>query len=765
MKNSTEGAPTSGRTDVAATPTLKRLRTVAVILLALAIGCSALALWARQRQNLVQGPWGLAVLPGGQIWLSVDDQLWRLDTEGRRQQQVSAAQAGLPRAAAILMPHPDGYLAAWSRFSAKLHLLAADDARPVTTLTPQWPDDLARHGDNAIHFAFAPDGRVAIATGGGHTVALFDAHGRYLARSPAGTFRFTNGLWWADGGWWCTDTNRWALVRLDDARLTETQRVKLKNPQSGWPLLDLLQDLQGSSWRFLGMAAASRGAVVDGQKPLGMVERLANDMERGHIVDVWPDGSQRAYPIPEGQSALEARALAWLDDTLLVVNGQDFTIRRYSADRGQLADWGDAEVRSDLAQRHATFESWHRWYHASLAVAVALFLLGLIAALRARRLERRAKLAQYAPDLPANKKLGIPSMQAIAPRPQAPLPADGKLGIPGMPMLSNNELVSRRMRATWPVFLMAGVISAWPTGLKIFTKSAHSEHLPFAAVLLSALSLAALAWLTWWWVMRRLARTLANDEPFANAPALQKLARPGLFWPLRQPGELPRETLMLRESNRWSWLVLTNQRLLVFRSDVFNTRLQRSVPHGAVRAQLVPLEQMPWWQRWLYQMVVSQGRLRLALADGSVIAGAVLCVQAARRLVTSINQPAVPTAFGVGDVPRETPFVQRRADVPQQPRTERPETPDERRRVRWQTLASLLIPGLGQWMQDRFGSGLLFFVVWLVLMGQFVFVAWVAWMPIMEVWPIILWLSGLMALMVHLGAAYHASRLRGAHRA
>ena len=708
MKQPTDQAPTPGLPSASATP--KRLQAAAVLLLALAIGCTALALWIGPRRSLIQGPWGLAVLPGGQVWLSVDDQLWRLDAQGQRQQQVSAAQAGLPGPAALLMPHPDGRLTAWSRNSPTLHLLTADDARPVATITPKWPADLARHGDNAIDYAFAPDGRVAIATGGGHAVALFDAQGRYLARTPADTYHFTNGLWWADGGWWSTDTNRPALVRLDTARLSETQRVKL-NGQQG-------------HWRFLGAAAASRGAAADGRKPLGAVARLANDMERGHVVDVWPDGTQGPYPVPEGQSALEPRALAWLGDTLLVVDGESFAIRRYSADRQPLADWGDATVRADLAQRHAALERWRGLYYASLAGAVALFLLGLVAALQMQRLQARAKLARCAPDLAA----------------------DGKLGIPGMPMLSNRELAWRNIRAIWPVFLALAAMVAWQGALKIYfdpwVKSAPPGRWPVIALLLSIVALTTLVLLTVWWAKRRLARAYKNDELFANALALQKLARPDPFWPLCQPGEMPRETLMLHSVNRLQWLVLTNQRLLVFRGNLRDARLQRSVPRSAVRAQLVPLEQMPWWQRWLGQMTVGQCHLHLSLADGSAIAGTVLCVQAARRLAALINQ--TPPTPEMGDVPQETPSM--------------------RRRARWQALASLLIPGLGQWMQGRFNSGLPFFIAWLLADGLLVYAAWVAWTPSAEVLPGTLWLAGFAALAIHLTAASDAWRLRDAHR-
>ena len=255
-------------------------------LLLLACLCVGLALWSSQRQAAIQGPWGVAVLPGNHVWLSVNDALWRLDAQGQRQQVVPAAQAGLAGSAGILAAHPEGHLVAWSRHSPVLHVLSATDARPLRTLTPAWPAALQRHRDNAIRFAFAPDGRVAIATGGGHAVALFGPQGQHLGTTPEDTYRFTNGLWWEDGHWWTTDTNRPALVRLDDAHLAPVQRIELLQQQG--------------RWRFVQDAIAPYHPPGATATPAGTLVRLDGGMQAGHIVDVWPDGRQTPYPVPPG---------------------------------------------------------------------------------------------------------------------------------------------------------------------------------------------------------------------------------------------------------------------------------------------------------------------------------------------------------------------------------------------------------------------------------------------------------------------------------
>ena len=697
-----EGASSSPQ-PATATPS-SALKTVAIVFLALAIICVALALWGGHRQRSVQGPLSLAVLPDGQIWLSVDKELWRLNAKGQRLQTVSAAQAGLTDAADILMPHPDGYLAAWSRNSPTLHLLTADEARPVKDITPQWPSDLARHGDIAIHYAFAPDGRVAIAAGGGSAVALFDADGKFLARSPADTFHFTNGLWWANGGWWCTDTNRPALVRLNEKNLTEMQRVTLTEQQG--------------SWRFLGLAMASRGEKVDGKAPLGVVERLGNNMERGHLVDVFPDGEQSAYPVPEDQFALMARDMDWLDDTLLVVDQQGFSIRQYSADRVPMDDWGDAAVQEDLAQRYAQVESGRLMYGAFLMVALLLFLVGLIVALLQRHLESRAKLT-----------------------PAYTSQEDSARNLAHMKILPTAQLIERRLRAIWPFFVVIGVIMLSLLLLLIFLitrVSVVSLEILCGAML-------AICLLVSWWARRHFIRVLRSDEQLANARALQLLKKPAFFWPLRQLNESPCETMLLNSPFRWLsadlWLVLTNQRLLMFRTNGFTARLHASIPRRALRnVELAPLT---GWQRWWKGMMPSEGCLRFLLADGSAITGRVGCgcTAVAQRLVTSLRQAPVESA---GNLLLEKP--------------------SDRRRARWQAFASFLIPGLGQWIQGRFGFGLLFFVLWLLWMGRLVHIAVAVLTPTREAVPSIIITTVLWVLFIGLFAAGDAWRMRNAPR-
>ena len=684
---------------------LRKVKAVAVALLLLAMTCVALALWAGNRQTAVQGPWGLAVLRAGQVWLSVDEELWRLDAEGRRLQTVSAHEAGLPGAAGTLMAHPQGHLVAWARHSPTLHLLAADTGRPVGRLSPQWPDDLARHADEAINFAFAPDGRVAIATGGGHAVAMFDGQGRFLARTAPDTYRFTHGLWWADGAWWTTDTNRAALVRLDDATLKETSRVALVEQQR--------------DWRFLGLAAATPGvARGDGAAVLGTLARLANDMETGHVVDVAADGRQRAYPVPDEQSSVTPRALAWNGSNLLMVDGQSFAVRRYARDHRRLADWGDATVRADLTQRLERVQFARNIYRAALGGAVVLFLLGLGAAAQAQRMERRVKLARLVPELGGD--------------------AHWQPGIAGARPLGRRQLAALRLRSVWPLLLamLAGVWGPMLAARLMKTVGIRADVVLMVMVVLLLGLLVVIALLACRVLYR--VQTQAGLEPLANDRALRLLSRPDLFWPLRRRGEQARETVVLGGTR---WLVLTNQRLLVFHVNALDACLRLAVPRGALRAaSLVPLRQAPaWGLRWLSAVAPGVGYLSIEVKGGKPIAGMAGSAQAASRLVALIDRaPAARVSLARGGEPAF-----------------------DRRRARLQVLASLLIPGAGQWMQRRSRMALLLFVCWLFLAGSFAVTAWIAWGPSKEVAPALLWQQGIMALLPALVAAADAWRLRG----
>ena len=387
----------------------RRLQQVAVLLVALALAAIASALYASQRFSAQRGPWALAVLPEQIVWLSVDEQLWRLNAHGKREASIDTRQS-LGGAVGVLAAHPSGQLVAWVRQQTALHMLDARSGQARQRINPQWPADLRSHADEAIHLAFAPDGRFAIATGGGHAVVLFDAAGRMLARTPANTYVFTNALWWTDGDWWTTDTNRMALVRLDGETMSEKSRIPLTQRQS--------------AWLYLAEAAApSHGAPRNGRQPLATIARMSNGMKYGRMSDVFADGSQADYAQPAAPHMLAAklgeqlapRAAAWLGDQLLVTDGVSRAVRVWDRYRRQQADWGDAATQAALAQISASHQRWHTLYLSSLGLAGLLLTAGLLLSRQAERLKAAAR--KLPPPLPAVSKGSAPLQRPMAVHP------------------------------------------------------------------------------------------------------------------------------------------------------------------------------------------------------------------------------------------------------------------------------------------------------------------------------------------------------------
>lgn len=266
-----------------------------------AIAALALAMHASTRKVHILGPSALVGLPDGSVWLGVGRELWLLNAEGELLKKAPGDVGGPSMTPSNLVRHPSGDLVVSYRGDAQLYLLDPETAQLRRRLQPQWPADLIEHSNRAITLAFADDGRLAVSTGGGHAVALFDGEGRFLARTAKGMYQFTNGLWWTASSLWTTDTNRFDLVELNPADLTERQRVHLQDNQ-----------LPGT---YLGLAmppSPTHGSTA----ALGTVVRLLNGMELGHVADVFPDGSQQAFLTPPG---FEPRGLHWRANDLLVV--------------------------------------------------------------------------------------------------------------------------------------------------------------------------------------------------------------------------------------------------------------------------------------------------------------------------------------------------------------------------------------------------------------------------------------------------------------
>lgn len=617
----------------------KLLQALAVLCLLVSIAAVGYAISRTLAAGKLQGPSGL-VVAGTEVWIGVDAELWRADTDGRLLGREPFDAIGLPGQPANLLRHPGGRIVAQVRDDPALYFIDPTSRRVVQRLVPQWPEELARHGGRAINLAFHADGRFAIATGGGHAVALFDPEGRFLARTGADTYQFTNGLWWVDDALWTTDTNRFELKRLHGATLAVEQTVALGG---------------GGNGAYLGTAHARPG----GGAPMAAMVRFHTGMIAGRVVVLDAGGRETAsLEAPR----MEPMDLDWLHGDLLVTDAVALAVRRWSATGAERPDFGDAELRSGLAAVADERAALQRRYVVGLGVAAAVFALGMGFAVLA---ERRLQTGRGVPPPVDLSQLGT-------------VPIDWRKQL---------TLMAPQLLWLTPMAL-AATLHDWPW-VKVLPKPmAIWTFVASIALMLAMLPFAV-----------RTARKMAlrpGAEALVNGRAVQMLKRSKLLASLLSPGELPLETLLLVR-NRQRWLVLTDRRLLVFESNVFNQALVADHPWSAVaavsteRGALGGPDRAGRVWRWL-----SAGWLELRLRDGTLISGGVQAPTVAARVVERLRAAGAAAHAQAPIVPPPTsvpgPLAVRAA------------------------IASALLPGLGQWWQRRRSTALLFFLVWAVFM-------------------------------------------------
>lgn len=676
----------------------------ATVLLALALAGIAATYTANNRSVQVQGPGALQAVDERTVWLGVNEELWVLDREGRRTAQRTARELGFTEGISNIVLAPDGQALLTSR--GDLHWQVVDRATlgRVRTIIPHWPAGFADNYLRAIHLAIAPGGDIAVATGGGHAVLLFDREGRYKTRTAPGTYRFTNGLWWSPEGWWTTDTNRFALHLLDATTLAVKKTVQLQAAPASHP--------------YLGEAMASQAQPAPGGGyPLATVSRLGRLMEPGYVVDVFADGSQLAYNRhPIGQ----LRDMAWFDNRLLVVDGESFTVLRFGADRLTEEPFGDRSVRAQLRQMHEDRAFWRSLgSRYALTLAVVLLLAGVAAYARHRQLAAQAVVAA--------REGGADAPRAVPPR----------------------ELARQRLRVYGiPIAVRIAVFAV--TGFVVFPLLHDALLGPTVADLASSLRLLVLSvvaplLLVALWQHWRHERLSARPEFEAalNHRAIAWLQSHDDFDRVKLQGEVARETVYV-QGWRPRWLLVTNRRVLLFLASGTERRLvsewsRRAVTHAGAPSDAPDAPPPSLVDRLrppnLLLRFTSGTTLRLRCASNAT------AQRVAQVLMTS---PALPED-GEAPLPPPAPAVRRR----------------------WhEVLASLIVPGTGQWLQGRFATGTLLFAaaVTLAIYGWWP-VVWALHGPKMEVPALTIVFAGLSWLLLALAACSDALAFSGTRRA
>lgn len=575
-------------------PTLASRWALAALLLS--ILCIGAAVFITLKTQPVFGPMTMVVAPGGELWLDLDGELWRVAPDGHLIDRRPWAALGLPGPPANLLRHPDGGLVATVRRDSTLYRLDPQSAQVRSRLQPQWPAELQADGGRAINLAFHPDGRFAVATGGGHAVALFDARGGFLARTPAGTYRFTNGLWWVGDALWTTDTNRSQLKQLDGRTLALQQTVSL--PPRG-------------AMQYLGPARAKPQPSADGTAQIGLI-RFDNGMDRGTATVLTVTGQETPLNASEG---LLPRDLDWMADTLLLSDGASFSIKRWSSSGAALLPFGDAGLQAALGSglRARGQAQWQRNLAFGAAAACWLFA-GLM-------------LWWGRHGQPAGERPALDVSQL------------------GTPIVSNSALIRLGLRLHWPF-----VLALLPLGVfELFDWLASHQGSPARAAMAvvgSVVSLLALMALPR--LLRRFKRlaTQPEFEPLLNAAALRHLRSDRGLPALLRAGERLQET-WTQQAYSQRWLVLTDQRLLVFAPGLMGHKLESDIALADItHASLLPGAltlgekfKAARTRKGLQQRLRPQAAwLEIGLRDGRVLAGAVQSTPLAERLARRLSQ-------------------------------------------------------------------------------------------------------------------------------
>jgi hypothetical protein len=563
----------------------------AVILLALSIACVGVALWAGQRSAHIQGPSTLGALPDGSVWLVVDADLWLLGPNGQKFSQQPWSSTSLPASPATLAYRASTQeLYAMSRGSPVVEVLHPRTAAPLRRITLQWPAAFQTHLGGGLWLAVHEDGRMAVATGSGHAVLLFDDAGKHLATTRPGTYRYTNDLWWDMDQLWTTDTNGQALVLLDGQTLKELRRLPLNSEHP---------------WRFTALAKPHPHAGISALAPRATLSRLDGQMRLGRVVQVWADGREEELKL--GPQA-EPVDLCWAGDTLLVVDAHDWRIRRFDTLNQGLSDFGSDAVRAALADLRREKRQFKLLNRAGVSVAVGLLVAGLLWALWARRQREAGSVAQAA----------------------------AQARFLGTPLLPRGQLVAGALSVFWPMLVLIAILVMLRALIapEVAMRLGKTGMLVGVTAGMLVWTLLALA-MPWWW--RRCAAR-PELESVMNAQPVMWLLRSADWSRVALPGEHVRETWLLRHWRGGRWMVLTNQRLLAFKVSGLG---RRSLEQAWSRKQIRKVQRLEWsaltWRERLSMYAFIAGVMRIQLQDGTVVQGGLLSPTTAARVQAQLN--------------------------------------------------------------------------------------------------------------------------------
>lgn len=323
------------------------------LMLLFSMGCAALALYAGDRKAEHWGPRMLERTPSGEVWLVLDRELLIAGPAGTLRRRVPLSGMPGPVNALVALPGDENQIRMLTgAINLPVWLVMDGDGQVVERITPSGID-VPFH--ETFHLAAAPDGRIAMGTGGDHRVLLFDAKGKYLAQSEPGAFRFANGLWFENGQWWVVDTNHRQIRILNG----ETLKAEASVPV---PAVD------GARWPSLARRGKD-GAIT--------VTEMRTEMQYGVVFDMSGSGQvlRRFRSQAENPQPMD---ILWLDEQLLMADSDDFSLQLFDKKGRFLKQWGDDAISAALRAARDDSLWWSRTLLGAQTGAAILGLLALI---------------------------------------------------------------------------------------------------------------------------------------------------------------------------------------------------------------------------------------------------------------------------------------------------------------------------------------------------------------------------------------------------
>ena len=338
------------------------------LMLLFALGCAVLAIHAGDKKAYHWGPRILEQSAAGDVWFVYDQELLIARPDGALRHRVSLSALGLPGPVNAIVPLPSSDGDTRMLVGVVKHpewLIMDSKGRVIDRLKPQGID-VPFH--ETFHLAAAPDGRIAMSTGGDHRVLLFDTQGQFLAQTTPGLLRFANGLWYENGQWWVVDTNHRQVRVLNGATLKPESA--LTAPYSG-------------GYRV--PALARRSKADSGAITLSIMQ---NNMQHGVVMDVSQSGELlRTYHSPAKHP--QPADFLWLGNELLITESDGFSLHLFDQSGGHLKTWGDKNIQSVLKEAHRERVMWGKIVLGAQAGAIVMGLLAIIAYFGWKRLQQR----------------------------------------------------------------------------------------------------------------------------------------------------------------------------------------------------------------------------------------------------------------------------------------------------------------------------------------------------------------------------------------